>query len=193
MQMVETGRMRCAPVLLTLLAVLALTACGGGGGSSGVTGVSVSLNQPPVQPLVPNYAEFYVATLTGAQAIPAWSTFARGVGTVTVNPVTGVMTATVTTTGFLPTAVYIQQGPPGFIGPILFPLYETVPGSGIWTVTAPLREQEYTALRFGELYFSAYSAPFGQGEIRGQIFPRDPLITDAVPGSSIGGEFIFAK
>lgn len=152
-----------------LLAVCALflSACNGSGDSGGIIGFTPfpASTQAAVQELVDSFA----ATLTGAQEVPARPSSATAAGTVVVQASTRRMNAVLTTTGIAGTAANIHQAQPGIIGPIVFPLTETPPGSGVWSATATLTEAQYNAFKVGDFYFNVQSLAFGDGEIRGQI------------------------
>ncbi|WP_136418705.1 CHRD domain-containing protein [Herbaspirillum sp. ST 5-3] len=155
------------------IAAIALLSCGGGGGDSGVT-TNTSTTSASIQAAERELGDAFAASLSGPQETPPTNSVALGSGTLVLNASTREMTAIVTTTGITGTAAHIHQGPPGTAGPIVFPLSETIPGSGIWTTHATLTDDQVNTLRSGNYYFNVHSAAFPNGEIRGQILSEDP-------------------
>jgi hypothetical protein len=135
--------------LLSLIMLGALASCGGSDGDARLA---------------------FVAALTGAQEVPPNSSTATGSGTAKFDPASRILTADVTTTGIVGTAAHIHSGAVGISGPIVFPLTQTAPGSGVWstTVTA-LTDAQVDLLKSGGYYFNVHSAALPNGEIRGQI------------------------
>lgn len=170
---------------LAALCAIVLVSCGGGGGDSGAS--SDSLTPAATQAAVQELAHTFAATLTGAQAVPQRSSGATGSGTVVIDPVTGVMTATLTTTGIVGTAAHISQAPPSVNGPIIFPLTETFPGSGVWVTRAIVSAAQYNAFRAGDFYFNVPSINFAGGEIRGQITPQQPGVAAGTSSGNVSG------
>lgn len=156
---------------LALSLLLTLVACGGGGGDSG-TGTASLDSAAPTSPAAQPQSETYAATLSGSDQVPPRITSAQGSGSVTVNAATRQMTATVTLVGMIANSVNLYQGAPGSTGPIILALVETTRGSGVWTGQTTLSVAEHASLRAGQFYFSAASAAFASGEIRGQIALR---------------------
>jgi CHRD domain len=111
------------------------------------------------------------AALSGTQEVPTNASTATGKGVVIVDPATKSMSASVTTTGITGTVAHIHEEVVGVSGPPVFPLTETSAGSGTWTATATLTDEQYTALKSGRYYFNVHSGAFPAGEIRGQIGP----------------------
>lgn len=114
-------------------------------------------------------ASRFSATLTGDQEVPPTGSTATGTGVATVNPETRLLTATVNTTGITGTDAHIHEGAPGVSGPIVIPLTQTAPGSGVWVAAQTITAEQLAALRAGNYYFNVHSAAFPEGEIRGQI------------------------
>jgi hypothetical protein len=115
--------------------------------------------------------EVLTAQLSPRQEVPATASSATGTGVLAVDPVTGRLTARITVSGMAATAAHIHEGATGVNGPIIFPLAQTAPGSGVWVsaADATMTEAQLAALRGGRLYFNAHSVAFPGGEIRGQI------------------------
>jgi hypothetical protein len=161
--------------IMVLITALSLASCGGGNGDHAVATVfdanrSVTDNA-------------FTATLTGAQEVPPGASQAIGAGTVMIDANTRLLRATLTTAGITGTAANIHESPPGVSGPIVFPVSETAPGSGIWTTQATLTDAQLNALRNGNYYFNVQSASNPAGEIRGQILPR---LTTPADSEAIG-------
>lgn len=142
---------------MAFVVLLLLGSCGGGGGSSG-SAVNASAA-----------SDIFVASLTGAQEVPPTASNARGTGSATVDPVTHVLTASVTASGMIGTAAHIHLGAVGVSGPIIFPLTETPAGSGVWQTQVALTDAQLSALIAGNYYVNVHSTAFPNGEIRGQL------------------------
>lgn len=150
------------------IATLALLAsCGGGYGGSDSTYMPPAATTPPSAT-----TEQYSATLVGSSEVPPNPSGATGTGTLSVDTATRAMTATVTTAGIAGTDAHIHMGAVGVSGPIIFPLTQTAPGSGVWSTTATLTDAQLASLRAGDYYFNVHSAAYPAGEIRGQIRPK---------------------
>lgn len=115
--------------------------------------------------------DVFSARMSPAQEVPPAVSAATGSGTVTIDPASRKFSARVTVSGMASTAAHIHEAAPGVSGPVVFPLTQTAPGSGIWVsaADATMTEAQLSALREGRLYFNAHSAAFPNGEIRGQI------------------------
>ena len=155
------------------------------GTNTGTTSVGAGLN-----PFVTSTGTFLTA-LRGSQEVPPNTSVALGSGTVLVNPANGQLIAGVTTSGIAGTSAHIHEAPQGVNGPIIFPLAESVAGSGVWTTGAVLTEAQLASLRAGNFYFNVHSAAFPNGEIRGQILPQTislEFVTGAAgrPGATNG-------
>lgn len=115
--------------------------------------------------------EVFNVQMSPAQEVPPPASSATGVGLLVLDPATRRFTARITVTGVAANAAHIHEAPIGVNGPIIFPLTETAPGSGVWVAAADatMSEAQLATLRAGGLYFNAHSAAFPGGEIRGQI------------------------
>ena len=115
--------------------------------------------------------EVYAAQLTARQEVPSNASTAKGVGFVSLDPVTKRITARLTLTGLMATMAHIHTGSLGANGGVLLPLSESTTGSGIWVsaADAAMTDAQINTLQTGGLYFNAHSAAFPGGEIRGQI------------------------
>ena len=88
-----------------------------------------------------------------------------------IDATTRSLVVAVATKGITATEAHVHLAPPGVPGPVIIPLVETSPGSGIWIAKATLTEAQYNALVTGNLYLNVHSAAFPEGEIRGQLLP----------------------
>ena len=127
---------------LAVFMTLLLAACGGDDNNSTASGAVNAANST-----VP--ANTFTATLTGAQETPSKPSGAGGAGVVLIDPNTRLMKATINTAGIAGTAAHIHEAAPGVAGPIIFPLTETSPGSGIWTTQTTLTEAQLNTLKAG--------------------------------------------
>ena len=103
-----------------------------------------------------------------------------------IDPETRQLLAAVTTSGVAGTAAHIHQAPAGENGPIIIPLEELISASGIWFATATLTEDQYSALRAGNMYFNVHSAAYPDGEIRGQILAQRQFSTTVTVTTDTG-------
>ncbi len=108
-------------------------------------------------------------SLSGSQESPPNASTATGVGVLIADPVTRIISGSVTTTGITGTVAHIHEGPVGVVSPVIVPL--TAGAGGVWTVPAntTLTASQFASLLAGNLYFNVHSAAFPDGEIRGQI------------------------
>jgi hypothetical protein len=173
------------------IVVALLASCGGGGGNPGVTSADVSSTSTsnasgtglPALPAPPSSSTSTSTTgsisistsLNGSQAVPANNSTANGSGNITVDTSTGNFTASLTTTGIVPTAVFIYQGAQGTQGLPVFQLVQTTPGSNTWVTSGKLTSGQISTLNAGQYYFNVLSATFPNGEIRGQLQPPQAI------------------
>jgi len=115
--------------------------------------------------------QVYAARMTAAQEVPPGPSSATGTGLLGYDPATKKFTAQITLTGVAATMAHIHDGAVGVSGAIIFPLSETVAGSGVWVsaANATLTDAQAASLAAGGLYFNAHSSNYAAGEIRGQI------------------------
>lgn len=115
-------------------------------------------------------AEDVNVKLAGDQVVPPVTTFAKGHGTISINPDMTV-TGRIMTVGIAATMAHIHVGAAGANGPIAIGL--TRVGDGIWQVTknSRLTREQYDAFKAGNLYVNVHSAKHKDGEIRGQLVP----------------------
>jgi CHRD domain len=115
--------------------------------------------------------EVYAAQLSGNQEVLKNASFAKGAGTVSLDPVTKRAVVRLTLTGMTATMAHIHTGDIGANGPVSFTLTETAAGSGIWLSAADIvmTDAQIVTLKAGGFYFNAHSVTLPAGEIRGQI------------------------
>ena len=115
--------------------------------------------------------EVFAAQMSATQEVPINASTATGNGLLNFDPVTKKIIGRVTLAGMTATAAHIHTGGVGVNGAIIFPLTETVAGSGVWVTAADavMTDAQIISLKAGGLYFNAHSAAFTGGEIRGQI------------------------
>jgi hypothetical protein len=119
-----------------------------------------------------------LATLNGAQEVPAVMTPATGKGAIVVDSATKeILVAVVTFSGITtPTVSHIHTGAPGVSGGISIGL---TLGTNVATAPAGtvLTDQQYQDLLAGNLYFNVHSSAYTAGEIRGQIAAGSQVVT----------------
>lgn len=161
--------------VLPVVVVALLASCGGDNDDDFVPAQPPPTMPPPAAPPPaappPAYSEVYSATLNAASEVPPNPTAGTGTGSLSVDPVTRNMTASVTTTGVPGLMAHIHEGAAGVNGPIVFHLTESSAGSGVWSTTATLTEAQLAALRAGNMYFNVHTAVYPDGQVRGQIRP----------------------
>jgi hypothetical protein len=111
-----------------------------------------------------------VATINGAQQVPATNSTATGTFAGTYDSSTDQMNYTITYQGITPTSMHIHVGGPGTEnGQVAFPLPKTAsPITG--TIAVP--KDQATKLLANGMYVNIHSATFGLGEIRGDIHKK---------------------
>jgi CHRD domain len=116
------------------------------------------------------YAGDVKVMLSGAEEVPAVTTSATGMGTITVKDDKSV-SGSVTTKGIEALAAHIHLAPAGKNGPPVITL--TKGAEGVWSVPADakLTDEQYAAFKAGSLYVNVHSAANKGGEIRGQLKP----------------------
>ena len=112
---------------------------------------------------------YFSSTINQAQETPPTGSPATGVGCVTLDTSTNIISYNVTFTGLLgtQTAAHIHVGAPGVAGGIIVGIPNGSPSTG----TAALTPAQAATLTAGNYYFNIHSTVFGGGEIRGQILP----------------------
>jgi hypothetical protein len=117
-------------------------------------------------PVDPNVT--FKATLTGAQEATPNTSTNTGTATLVFNTTTKIFTLTVTHTVGTPTAGHIHKGALGVSGGVVFPFSAAT--SPIAYTSAALDATQEADLNAGLYYVNIHSAaPYGGGEIRGQL------------------------
>ena len=113
----------------------------------------------------------FVATLTGAEEVPAVTTTATGTFEGTFNKVTKILTYTVTYAGITPTGWHIHKGAKGATGGVIFN-FGTTFSTPFKEKTAALTADQETDLMAGSYYVNLHSVKSASGEIRGQLMKK---------------------
>jgi hypothetical protein len=109
------------------------------------------------------------AFLTRSQHNPLFTNLSSsGTGSVTVDPVTRIISGVIVTNGIIGTQAQINSGTPGVAGPVEIqlsggPTVWTIPEGTIFTL------DQLAKLSAGQLYYNVLSAKFPGGELRGQL------------------------
>ncbi|HYD41658.1 MAG TPA: CHRD domain-containing protein [Anaeromyxobacter sp.] len=110
-----------------------------------------------------------LASLDGAQEVPAVTTDAFGAGLLAVDEATGQVSGFLVTSGLEPTVAHVHREARGTAGGVVLPL---AGGGDLWVVAddaAPLAEDLRGAFTAGEFYYNAHTEANPAGEIRGQL------------------------
>ena len=95
-----------------------------------------------------------------------------GIGSVTLDPVTKILTGSFNTTNVVSaTAAHIHDGDVGVAGPVVVPLEQSSVGSAMWVVPANtiLTDAQIARLQAGGFYVNVHTTLNPTGEIRGQL------------------------
>ena len=113
----------------------------------------------------------FKGTASGTQEVPSNASPASGTAKLVYDPQTRAIEGQITLTGMTATLAHIHMAVAGSNGPVIVPLKETTPGSGVWTVPSgtKLTAAQAQALLSSGLYFNAHSATFTTGEVRAQL------------------------
>jgi hypothetical protein len=112
-----------------------------------------------------------LASLDGAQEVPATGSAALGGGLLAVDATTGQVSGFVVTTGISGSAAHVHTGARGVPGGVTVPLAGGA-GSSVWVVqdgATPLSPAQIADFNAGSFYFNVHTTAFPDGEIRGQI------------------------
>jgi hypothetical protein len=113
-----------------------------------------------------------VVSCGGGGGGSATGTVPSGSGSITLDPVTKVISGSFTTTNVVnATLAHIHDGNLGVAGPVVVPLQQSSPG--IWMVPANtvLTDVQIARLQAGGYYVNVHTALNPAGEIRGQLNP----------------------
>lgn len=113
----------------------------------------------------------FLATITGANEVPANASAATGSATLTFNNSTKVFTIVVTFQGITATASHIHKGAVGASGGVIFGFTPPIT-SPINYTSAALDATQEADLNAGLYYVNVHSAEFPAGEIRGQLIKQ---------------------
>ena len=117
-------------------------------------------------------AQYYSATMNGAQETPPNAETGTGVGSFWLNRANTTLTTNITIAGLTGniTGLHIHQAPPGVAGAIIFPLSTAgITTSGTSSQALAITAGQITTLNAGGFYANAHTALHPGGEIRGQI------------------------
>jgi CHRD domain-containing protein len=117
-------------------------------------------------------AVMLVVSCGGGGGGSATSTAPGGSGSITLDPVTKVISGSFTTTNVVnATLAHIHDGNIGVAGPVVVALQQSTPGT--WTVPANsvLTDAQIARLQAGGYYVNVHTALNPAGEIRGQLNP----------------------
>lgn len=116
-------------------------------------------------------AVFFIGACGGGSSNSASPINPTGSGSVTLDPVTKLITGSFVTTNVTnATAAHIHDGNIGVAGGVVVPLIQSVPGT--WSVpatAAPLTDAQIARLQAGGYYVNIHTALNPGGEIRGQL------------------------
>jgi len=114
-------------------------------------------------------AETMDVKLSGAQEVPPVQGSASGSGKVTINN-DGSVNASISASGFTPTAAHIHEGKAGTNGKVIVPF--TKEGDKfVAPAGAKLTPDQMKAFKEGDLYVNMHSAAHPGGEVRAQLKP----------------------
>ncbi|MES2105338.1 MAG: CHRD domain-containing protein [Pseudomonadota bacterium] len=153
MNMQSSNLARLASRLLAAGLTVALVSCANGGFMNKASSTTTTLN----------------ASLTGASEVPPNASTASGSAKLVLDSATKALTVNVTTTGIAGKAAHIHQAAAGVNGGVIFPLAEAPAGSGNWSASMTLTDEQLAMLMAGGYYINVHSAALPGGEIRGQI------------------------
>jgi trimeric autotransporter adhesin len=111
--------------------------------------------------------EVYGVLANGAQEVPAVTTDATAVGSITLNTTTMTINGTMTMFGLTPTMGHIHVGAAGVNGGVAIPFVNA--GDGVWTVNATLDADSMALMQASGLYANFHTTENPGGEVRGQI------------------------
>ena len=111
-------------------------------------------------------------TLNGAGEIPANGSLATGTATFIFNPVTNILSGSVSYTGITSTLAHIHRAPAGKEGVVVFALGSQMLTSPISFTSDPLDATQKADLLAELYYVNLHSAAYPAGEIRGQLIQQ---------------------
>ena len=117
-----------------------------------------------------NTTTIFKATLKGSDEVPSNPSTATGTSTLTYNSDTKTFTDVTSYSGITPSMGHIHKAAAGENGPVIFPFTELA--SPINLTSAPLTEEQVTALFADSMYVNLHTKEFPGGEIRGQLIKQ---------------------
>lgn len=164
--MIKTIKLLTATLILT-----SLLSCNGGNKSTNDATVSSTGNDTTEATSdttkANNETTIFKADLKGSSEVPANPSTATGACTLTYNSATKTFTAVTSYSGITPSMGHIHKAAVGQNGPVVFPF--TNLASPITYNSAPLTDDQVTALFNDSMYVNLHTTAFPGGEIRGQL------------------------
>lgn len=112
----------------------------------------------------------FKATLEGSREVPPNSSTATGTSTLTYDNATKTFTDVTSYSGLTPSMGHIHKAIVGANGPVIFPFTDLK--SPITYKSAPLTDEEVTALFQDSMYVNLHTTEHPDGEIRGQLIKQ---------------------
>ena len=155
-----------ANILVLGCAISLLSACGGGGSSNNDDDDEIAAANITV-----------VSNLSGSQRVPAIDTNATGISSLTLNPNTGELTGSVTTSNLSGpiTAAHLHLGFAGIEGPVLIGFEQSVDNANIYNIPSEsiLTADQMSSFLIAQTYVNVHTTNNPSGEIRGQVLPEN--------------------
>ena len=161
-------------LLTAALTLTTLLSCNGGNKSGNDATISSTGNDTTQANKDINKANnettIFKADLKGSSEVPANPSTATGTCTLTYNPATKTFTASTSYSGITPSMGHIHKAAVGENGPVVFPF--TNLASPITYNSAPLTDDQVSALINDSMYVNLHTTAFPGGEIRGQLMKQ---------------------
>ena len=158
-------------LLTATLVLTTLLSCNGGnksGNDATISSTSNDTTKATIDTTKPNNeVTIFKATLKGSSEVPANPSSATGTSTLTYNPATKTFTAVTSYSGITPSMGHIHKAAVGVNGPVVFPFTSLT--SPITYNSAPLTDDQVSALFNDSMYVNLHTTAFPGGEIRGQL------------------------
>lgn len=115
----------------------------------------------------------FAVVMNAGEVVPASGSLGSGNASLVINSGTGVVSGSVTLTGFTPIAVHLHAGYSGDNGEPILTLEASTTDAQLYEVPAGSRFNiaQLGAMLNGGVYVSAHSAALPDGEVRGQLLP----------------------
>ena len=141
-------------------AVTLLSACGGGGNDNDDVAANITIE----------------SSLSGSQHVPAIQSAAAGTSRFTLNPNTGELSGSVTSTNLSGpiTAAHLHIGFAGIAGPVLIGFEQSVDDANVYNIPegSLLTADQMSIFRNAQTYVNIHTDANPAGEIRGQVLPE---------------------